>query len=61
MSVKIAGLMTMKIDNRKLDDKGEAHLIALACSPAPDGHDYWTLASFGRPSGGVGVGGVPVP
>ena len=28
---------------RKLDDKGEAHLIALACSPAPDGHDYWTL------------------
>ena len=36
---------------RKLDDKGEAHpvsstgqaLIALACSPAPAGHDYWTL------------------
>ena len=36
---------------RKLDDKGEAHpvsstgqaLIALACSPAPDGHDHWTL------------------
>ena len=28
---------------RKLDDRGEAHLIALACSPAPDGHDYWTL------------------
>ena len=28
---------------RKLDDKGEAHLIALACNPAPDGHDYWTL------------------
>ena len=25
---------------RKLDDKGEAHLIALACSPAPDGHDH---------------------
>src|ERR1051326_1487633 len=20
-----------------------AHLIALACSPAPDGHDHWTL------------------
>ena len=97
---------------RKLDDRGEAHLIALACSPAPAGHDHWTLhlladrvvelglveslsheretvgrvitpdsgwravspapactmattgldpASFGRPSGGVGVGGVPVP
>ena len=36
---------------RKLDDRGEAHpvsntgqaLIALACSPAPDGHDHWTL------------------
>ena len=28
---------------RKVDDKGEAHLIALACSPAPDGHDHWTL------------------
>ena len=27
----------------KLDDKGEAHLIALACSPAPEGHDHWTL------------------
>ena len=28
---------------RKLDDKGEAHLIALACSDAPAGHDHWTL------------------
>ena len=28
---------------RKLDDRGEAHLIALACSPAPKGHDHWTL------------------
>ena len=28
---------------RKLDEKGEAHLIALACSPAPEGHDHWTL------------------
>ena len=28
---------------RKLDDRGEAHLIALACSPAPQGHDHWTL------------------
>ena len=24
---------------RKLDDRGEAHLIALACSPPPAGHD----------------------
>ena len=28
---------------RKLDDRGEAHLIALACSQAPEGHDHWTL------------------
>ena len=28
---------------RKLDDRGEAHLIALTCSPAPAGHDHWTL------------------
>ncbi len=28
---------------RKLDQRGEAHLIALACSPAPEGHDHWTL------------------
>ena len=29
--------------HRKLDDPSEAHLIALACSPAPEGHDHWTL------------------
>ena len=28
---------------RKMDDRGEAHLIALACTPAPEGHDHWTL------------------
>ena len=28
---------------RKLDDRGEAHLIALACSPAPVGHEHWNL------------------
>ena len=26
----------------KLDERGEAHLIALACSEAPQGHDHWT-------------------
>ena len=31
---------------RKVDDKVEAHLIALACSPAPDGHDHWTLRAL---------------
>ena len=28
---------------RVLDGEAEAHLIAIACSPAPDGHDHWTL------------------
>ena len=28
---------------RKLDERGEAHLTTLACSPAPQGHDHWTM------------------
>jgi transposase len=28
---------------RKLDGKQEAHLVAVACSPAPAGHARWTL------------------
>ena len=28
---------------RKLDERADAHLIALACSPAPEGHDHWEL------------------
>jgi len=28
---------------RKLDDKAEAHLVALACSDAPEGRQRWTL------------------
>ena len=27
----------------KLDDRGEAHLIALACSPVSEGHGHWNL------------------
>lgn len=27
----------------KLDDRAEAHLVALACSDAPQGRDHWTL------------------
>ena len=27
----------------KLDAKAEAHLIAIACSDAPDGRDHWPL------------------
>jgi transposase len=28
---------------RKLDGRGEAHLIALACSDPPDDHEHWAL------------------
>lgn len=28
---------------RKLDGRGEAQLITIACSQAPVGHDHWTL------------------
>jgi transposase len=28
---------------RKLDGKGEALLVALACSEIPDGHEHWTM------------------
>ena len=31
---------------QKVDERIEAHLIALACSPAPEGHDHWTLRSL---------------
>ena len=27
----------------KLDEKGQAHLIAIACSEAPGGRDHWPL------------------
>ena len=30
-------------DRKKLDGQGEAHLIALACSPPPEGRVSWTL------------------
>ena len=28
---------------RKLDGRQEAHLVAVACSQAPEGHTHWTL------------------
>jgi len=27
----------------KLTEKQCAHVIAVACTPAPEGHDHWTL------------------
>lgn len=32
---------------RKLDGRGEAILIATACSEAPEGHNHWTLRLLG--------------
>ena len=29
--------------NRKLDERPEAHLVAIACNDPPDGHTHWTL------------------
>jgi hypothetical protein len=31
-----------------LSSSQQAHLIAIACSPVPDGHDHWTLRMLGR-------------
>lgn len=28
---------------RKIDGRGEAQLVATACSKAPEGHEHWTL------------------
>ena len=41
--------------HRKLDDRGEADLIALACSPAPEGHDHWTLHLLAGKVVGLGL------
>jgi transposase len=32
----------------KLDGRGEAYLIALACSDPPDEHDHWALRLLGN-------------
>ena len=34
---------TMRVYERKMDGKAEAHLIALACGAAPEGRSRWTL------------------
>lgn len=40
---------------RKLDGRGEAILIATACSEAPEGHDHWTLRLLGHKLVELGV------
>jgi transposase len=40
---------------RKLDGRGEAILIATACSEAPEGYDHWTLRLLGNKLVELGV------
>jgi hypothetical protein len=42
----VGAVLTDKIQERRqqaLTGEPQAHLIAIACSPVPDGHDHWTL------------------
>lgn len=38
---------SQRVYERKMDGKAEAHLIALACSAAPEGRAQWTLRLLG--------------
>jgi len=41
---------------RKIAGTQEAHLIALTCAPAPEGHAHWTLRLLTERYIGLGVG-----
>ncbi len=41
--VALTGKLSIRVYHRKADGDFEAHLIALSCSPAPEGHKRWTL------------------
>jgi chorismate-pyruvate lyase len=38
---------SQRVYERKIDGKAEAHLIAVACSAAPEGRAKWTLRLLG--------------
>lgn len=40
---------------RRLDGEGEAHLIALACSQAPEGTEHWSLRMLSQRLVALGV------
>jgi hypothetical protein len=44
-----------------LDDKGWPHLLALACSPAPEGHAHWTLQLLADRMAELGDARQPLP
>lgn len=42
----VDAVLTDKVQERRhqaLTGAQQAHLVAIACSPVPDGHDHWTL------------------
>lgn len=39
----VARAQPQRPEKRRLDGAGEARLVTLACSSAPEGHDHWTL------------------
>jgi transposase len=42
----VVGVLTDKVQEKRrraLSGAGEAMLVAIACSPVPDGHDHWTV------------------
>ena len=42
----VEAVLTDKVQERRhqaLTGAQQAHLVAIACSPVPDGHDHWTL------------------
>ena len=41
--VALTGKPSTRVYRRKADGDVEAHLVALSCSPAPEGHQRWTL------------------
>ncbi len=45
--VALSGQPHGRVYQRKLDGSAEAHLIALACGPAPEGRGRWTLELLG--------------
>ena len=48
LEVALAGRPSRRRYQRRLDGAGEAKLIALACSPAPEGNKRWTLQLLGQ-------------
>ena len=43
---------------RKLDDRAEAHLVAIACSDPPEGHAHWDAEDARRANVGTGLCGL---